>query len=172
MSVAEQAAPAAMAFRMPTGSGYRGQSGYTYLLVLFVVAGLGLLAAQAGVVWQQTAQREREAELLAVGVEIARALGRYAAETPLGTPARPSALEQLVEDRRWPTPRRHLRRIYRDPITGQAEWGLVREGESIVGVRSLSERVPIRRAALPAELGDTAEQAATYADWIFRPVGP
>ena len=39
------------------------QRGYTYLLLLFVVAALGLVAAEAGVVWQTAAKREREAEL-------------------------------------------------------------------------------------------------------------
>ena len=82
-----------------------GQRGYTYLLVMFLVAGMGLFAARTGVVWQQVAQREREAELIAVGVEIARALASYARETPVGTPSRPTELAQLVEDKRWPTPR-------------------------------------------------------------------
>ena len=145
------------------------QRGYTYLLVLFMIAALGLLAAQAGVVWQMQAQRERETELLAVGVEIARALARYRDETPVGSPAAPATLEALVEDGRFPVPRRHLRRIYRDPLSGRAEWGLVREGERIVGVHSLSEAVPIRRADLPPELGSEAEHAASYRAWIFRP---
>jgi type II secretory pathway pseudopilin PulG len=148
----------------------RRQCGYTYLLVLFLVAALGLLAAQTGVVWQQVSQREREAELLAIGVEMARALARYRDETPLGTPSQPSELEQLVEDRRFPVPRRHLRRIYRDPLTGRPVWGVVREGGVIVGIHSLSTSAPIRRAGLPAELGDQAAHAAAHKDWVFRPV--
>lgn len=112
---------------MQTGRRAGRPGGYTYLLVLFMVAALGLFAAQAGVVWQLAAQREREAELLAIGVEMARALARYAGETPTGTPIWPTELEELVEDRRFPVPRRHLRRIYRDPFTGRADWGVVRE---------------------------------------------
>ncbi len=154
---------------MPTGSSPRGQHGYTYLLVLFVVAGLGLLAAQAGVVWQAVAQREREAELLAVGSEMARALARYRDETPAGLTAWPTKLEQLVEDQRFPAPRRHLRRIYRDPLTGRAEWGLVRAGEAIVGIHSLSTLAPIRRNDLPPELDGAAKSATKYSEWVFRP---
>lgn len=154
---------------MRTGEPGRRQRGYTYLLVLFMAAALGLFAAQAGVVWQLAAQREREAELLAIGREFARALASYAAETPTGTPRWPTVLEDLVEDRRFPVPRRHLRRIYRDPFTSRAQWGVVREGSAIVGVHSLSERVPIRRADLPPELGAAAEHAARYTDWVFRP---
>lgn len=147
----------------------RTQRGYTYLLVLFTVAVLGLFAAQAGVVWQLAAQREREAELLFIGVEMARAISSYAAETPAGTAKWPTGLDQLVEDRRYPTPRRHLRRIYRDPFSGVAEWGLVIESGAIVGIHSLSELTPIRRAGLPPELADGADTVVSYTDWIFRP---
>jgi type II secretory pathway pseudopilin PulG len=150
-------------------TGKRRQAGYTYLLVLFAVAALGLVAAEAGVVWKTAVRREREAELLVIGVDIARALARYRDASPLGTQPWPSTLEELVEDRRFPVPRRHLRRIYRDPFTGRAEWGLVRQGEAIVGIFSQAEGVPLRRAGLPAELGSAAKEAASYADWVFRP---
>lgn len=143
--------------------------GYTYLFVLFVVATLGLVSARAGVVWQTVTQREREAELLAIGVEMARALARYRGETPAGQPPMPVRLEQLVEDKRFPVPRRHLRRIYRDPLTGRAEWGLVKTGDVIVGVHSLSPLAPLRRDELPLELGDAAKSATRYSEWVFLP---
>lgn len=153
---------------MRTGSDRR-ERGYTYLLVLFLVAGLGLLAAQAGVVWQAAAQREREAELIAIGTEMARALARYRDETPAGAVPSPTSLDQLLEDRRFPTLKRYLRRIYRDPLTGRAEWGLERQDEAILGIYSLSPLVPIRRKELPPELGTGADAAASYRDWVFRP---
>lgn len=142
--------------------------GYTYLFVLFVVAALGLVSAKAGVVWQTVTQREREAELLAIGVEMAHALARYRGETPAGQSSMPTRLEQLVEDRRFPVPRRHLRRIYRDPLTGKAEWGLVKTGDVIVGVHSLSELAPLRRNELPLELGDAGKSATKYSEWVFQ----
>lgn len=147
-----------------------GQRGYTYLLVMFLVAGMGLFAARTGVVWQQVAQREREAELIAVGVEIARALASYARDTPAGTQSRPTELAQLVEDKRWPTPRRHLRKVYRDPMTGTTEWGIERDGNAILAVHSLSAQAPIRRDGFPPELGDVAGSASSYAEWVFRPM--
>jgi type II secretory pathway pseudopilin PulG len=144
------------------------QRGYTYLLVLFMVAGLGLFVAQAGVVWQLAGQRDREAELLAIGIEFAQAIARYTEETPTGTAVWPTELSQLVEDRRFANPRRHLRRVYRDPFTGRPEWGVVREGEAIIGIHSLSTQTPLRRANLPAELGAEAEHAVHYSEWVFR----
>ena len=143
------------------------QAGYTYLLVLFLVAGLGLLAAQVGVVWQQAMQRERETELLAVGVEMAQALASY---KRVGPQIYPAKLIDLVEDKRFPNPVRHLRRVYRDPFTGQARWGQVVQGGQIVGIYSLAPGEPIRSSGLPPELGEAREAVRSYAEWVFRPV--
>ncbi|AYH42355.1 general secretion pathway protein [Azoarcus sp. DN11] len=144
------------------------QAGYTYLLVLFIVAGLGLLAAQTGVVWYQAAQRDREADLLAIGGEFARALESYAKASP--DHALPQNLQQLVEDRRGPVMIRHLRRIYRDPFTGKPEWGLEKAGGRIAGVYSLGKGVPIRQHGLPKELGGVTGEVKSYAEWVFRPL--
>lgn len=144
------------------------QAGYTYLLVLFIVAGLGLLVAQTGLVWQQAAQREREAELLVIGVAFSRALSSYVkagADHSL-----PETLQQLVEDRRGPVLVRHLRRIYRDPFTGQPVWGLEKAGGRIAGVYSLAQGIPIRQHDLPKELGGIEGEVRSYAEWVFRPI--
>jgi len=146
-----------------------GQHGYTYLLVLFLVAGLGLLMAGLGQTWQARAQREKEAELIAIGVEMARALGSYHDRSP-GAKEWPRSLEDLVEDRRFPTPRRHLRRIYRDPITRTTDWGLVRQAGRIVGIHSMSPLMPFRFSELPPELDESAASATSYRGWVFKPV--
>ncbi|MBT0962717.1 type II secretion system GspH family protein [Denitromonas iodatirespirans] len=145
------------------------EGGYTYLLVLFLVAGIGLLMAGVGQTWQARAQREKEAELLAVGAEMARALRHYHDASPEAAKTWPPDLAVLLEDRRFPEPARHLRRIYRDPMTGLAEWGLEREGGRIVGIHSLSDKAPFRRDRLPPELGDGAAEAKTVREWVFRP---
>jgi type II secretory pathway pseudopilin PulG len=147
----------------------RRQRGYTYLLVLFLVAGLGLITAGVGQTWQARAQREKEAELIAVGVEMARALQHYHDRSPEGAKTWPERLDVLLEDRRFPTPQRHLRRIYRDPMTLKPEWGLERVGGRIVGVYSLSEKKPFRQSGLPAELGEGVSSVESYREWVFRP---
>lgn len=149
--------------------GARGtQAGYTYLMVLFIVAGLGLFAAQTGVVWHQAAQREREEDLLAIGVEFSRALASYMKASPDHT--LPQNLQQMVEDRRGPVMVRHLRRVYRDPFTGKPEWGLKKAGGRITGVYSLALGVPIRQHDLPRELGEITGEVGSYAEWVFRPI--
>ncbi|TXT23796.1 MAG: hypothetical protein FD134_1926 [Gallionellaceae bacterium] len=96
------------------------QRGFTYLGLMFLVAVIGIGLAQAGVVWQTEVQREREAELLFIGEQYALAIGSYYENTPGGARQYPNTLEDLLRDPRFPETRRHLRRIYSDPVTGTA----------------------------------------------------
>ena len=79
----------------------------------------------------------------------------------------PQKLEELLEDKRHPMPRRHLRRIYPDPVTGKREWGLIEAPQGgIMGVYSLSEAQPIKSGAFAARdmgLGEVGR----YSDWPF-----
>lgn len=143
--------------------------GFTYVLLLFSVALLGTGLAALGTQWQVAAQREREAELLFRGLQIRDALQRFNAATPAGTPPLPQALDELLVDGRGLEPRFHLRRLYADPFTGQADWVLLRDAAGgIVGVHSRSQRPALRRhglpvasrAAVPAEQGAAASGLA------------
>lgn len=147
-----------------TGSG-AAQRGFTYMMVLVLVAAMGAGLAVVGTAWSTRAQREREEELLFVGQQFRAAIESYA-KASAGAPEFPRTLEDLVEDRRAPTPRRHLRRIYRDPLTGTPDWGLVLQGDRIVGVHSRSAAKPFKTAGFAG--GDEAfASAATLAEWRF-----
>jgi len=118
-------------------SSRRSQAGFTYLWVLMGVAimGVGLVAATE--VWVLSAQRERREQQEWVGQQFVQAIGSYHDGGPAGLHAYPDSFEQLLEDRRFAVPRRHLRRIYRDPLTGSANWEPVTcGGRGICGVRS------------------------------------
>ncbi len=144
-----------------------GQRGFGYLLVLFALAALGLSLAGTGQMWHTTAQREKEAELLFVGNQYRRAIASYYQQSPGAAKQFPSKLEDLLDDTRFPTPVRHLRQLYRDPMTGTLEWGLVKVGDRIVGVHSRSDGSALktsfaqRDAALVGQLH--------YAAWVFSP---
>ena len=153
----------------------RGQRGFTYLGLMFIIAVLGLTGAAASTLWSFQDQRQRERELLFIGRQFEKALVSYR-QAPLPPPEsaaveqppdRPGRLEDLLRDPRVPYVRRHLRQIYVDPFTGKAEWGVVRDPhQRIVGVYSLSMREPIRRVDLGVV--SIRGQARTYRDWIFR----
>jgi type II secretory pathway pseudopilin PulG len=142
-----------------------GQRGYTYLGVLILVALAGVALAGAGELWSTASKRDDEAQLLFVGGEIRRAIGSYYEGSP-GTKQFPQRLEELLEDKRLPATRRHLRRIYVDPMTGKPEWGLVKHGDRLIGVYSLSEGKPLKVANFGPD--DAAfEGRGAYTDWRF-----
>jgi type II secretory pathway pseudopilin PulG len=155
---------------MPIGErpGRRGARGFTYLVLLLAVAVLGAGAATLGRQWQQQAQREREAELLFRGGQFQVALQRYAAASPAGTPRQPATLAALLADDRSSTVRHHLRRLWTDPFTGQADWVLLRDARGgITGLRSASDRPRLRQHDLPSGVTVQAGQPPRVADWLF-----
>jgi type II secretory pathway pseudopilin PulG len=138
--------------------------GYTYLAVLFLVALTAAGLARLGQAWSTAAEREREAELAWRGADLARAIASYAA---VGGPAAgryPTRLEDLLEDRRGPGVRRHLRRVWADPFTGEADWVLVSHPMQPDAFQALHSRSDHRllREATPA--GSPIKQAS---DWVF-----
>ena len=114
-------------------------------------------------VWQTAQTRDKEEELLFVGNEIRRAIGMYVANRA----SNPHSLDDLLKDPGFPGVRRYLRKIYRDPITGRAEWGLVKpDGNSIVGVYSLSDAEPLKQSGF--SLADQSFEAKKkYSEWVF-----
>lgn len=144
-------------------SGRDGQRGFTYIGLLFAIAVLGITLAMIGVVWSTQIRRDREAELLFVGDQYRAAIGRYL----MNGATYPQALADLVEDKRTPVPRRYLRRLYPDPMTGHADWQLIMDpGGGIAGVASNSQQKPIKIAGFAPSDADF-ENSECYCDWKF-----
>ena len=144
-----------------------GQAGFSLLGLLFVVAGLGIAMAAVGTIWHTASKREKEAELLFVGNQFRQAIESFWNRSP-GNKRLPRDLEELVTDPRFPNAVRHLRRIYRDPVTGKSEWGLVKQPDGgIAGVHSLSGDAPMKRSGFAAANQDFMK-AQSYEEWIFQ----
>ena len=149
----------------------RTTRGFTYLALLFGLAVTGLALASVGVVWHTAAQREKERELLFVGDQFRSAITQYLASSP-GAGRYPARLEDLLLDARYPNVRRYLRRLYRDPMTGGAQWGLVKAPDGgIAGVYSLAVGHPIKSDGFAPEQAEFAG-AASYAQWKFVATQP
>jgi type II secretory pathway pseudopilin PulG len=145
----------------------RHARGVTYLMVLIVVAVSGILMAATGVSWQAAAQREKERELLFTGDQFRRAIGMYYERSPGGVKVFPKTLQDLLQDNRYPTVQRYLRKVYRDPVTAKTDWGLVAApGGGIMGVYSLSEDAPYKRTGFRVADAAFTDQPR-YADWRF-----
>jgi type II secretory pathway pseudopilin PulG len=142
------------------------QHGMALIAFLVVLALSGAALATAGTVWHVAQQREKERELLFIGEQFRRAIMQYYEKSP-GGKRYPPSLEVLVKDDRYPGAQRYLRRIYADPMTGKAEWGLVAApGGGVMGIYSKSEKAPFKTANFPVVLADL-EKKAKYSDWKF-----
>jgi len=155
----------------PTPSGrtvLRRAAGFTYISLVILLAIIGLATAatlRLGVTLQRAAT---EQALLDIGEEFSNALRSYAAATPQGQPQQPPTLQHLLKDPRFPGTRRHLRKIFVDPMTGKAEWGVVYLGDKVgvVGIYSLSTAKAIKVANFPQRF--QAFNGREYvADWKF-----
>ncbi|AIY41403.1 putative secretion system X pseudopilin PulG-like [Collimonas arenae] len=158
--------------------------------MLAVVALMGLSLTLGADIYTTSVTRDKEAELLAIGRQFRIAIGRYyesqaggasASVGSLGNAGQtnpagavqaasgrvyPASLEDLLKDNRSPGLRRHLRKIFIDPMTGGTEWGLVRVGGRIVGVHSTSVLMPIKQDRFEAD-DMTFRGKEKYSDWVF-----
>lgn len=143
------------------------QRGFTLLALLAALALVSLAWSLTGPLWSQAQGREREAELLRVGLLYARALASYRDTLPGSIRSYPMALEELVRDPRIAGVRRHLRALYPDPLDPNRPWGIVRdEFGRIVGVYSQASHPPLRQGVLVLD-GLTLPTARRVSDWKF-----
>ncbi|GMV50857.1 type II secretion system protein [Nitrospirales bacterium NOB] len=148
----------------------RNNRGVTYLALMFMIVLIGLSASTAAKQWRVMVQREKEADLMAKGIEIQNALALYSASMKVGrimtTEIYPQTLTDLTR-----VPKPYLRKIYRDPIDG-GDWEYVRAPTGgIMGVRSKSKAKPIKERDFPLSIRHF-EGRKTYHDWIFQHPNP
>ena len=142
------------------------QTGITFLGLLFALAITSIALAGTGVLWHMESRREKEKELLFIGEEYRNAIGSYYDKTPGEAKQYPEKLQDLLQDKRFPTPVHHLRKLYRDPMTPDGDWDLIRQQGRITGVASKSSDKPIKIAGFPAAQQEF-EGAGSYAEWRF-----
>jgi len=140
------------------------QRGYTYIGLLVSVVILGMMLTMVARVWSTTVQRERETQLLWIGHAYRMAISSYFS---MGHQF-PLTLELLLTDDRFPVPKHHLRQLYADPMTGQADWTLIMNpsGQGIMGVASRSQAQPIKRDGFDT-IDETFKDADCYCLWKF-----
>jgi hypothetical protein len=137
---------------------------------MFAITIIGLTTTAAAKQWKAMVQRELEADLLAKGIEIQNALAFYSATMKAGRIVPGDVYPQsLAELTRLPKP--YLRKAYQDPIM-HGEWDYLRAPTGgIMGVRSKSTSVPIRKHDFPLAVRHF-EGRKTYRDWIFQYPNP
>ncbi len=147
--------------------------GFAYLALLITITIIGVAAAATFRMGSVLQRRATEDELLEIGTEFRRALISYSSATPAGQPNAPQTLQALIKDPRYPNVRRHLRKLYYDPLTGTQKWGLVMspDGKGIIGVYSLAPGKPIKIGNFETVYQEFTDKTS-YTDWIFTSIPP
>ena len=142
-------------------------AGFTYIGLLLLIAFMGISLAATGVVWSTVQQRQKERQLLFAGNQFREAIGRYYLNTPGAVKQYPQKLADLLADPRQLTKQRHLRKIYRDPMTGKADWVLIKAPSGrIIGVHSRASGRPIKQGNFRYRDQGLAGKSQ-YSEWWF-----
>ncbi len=104
--------------------GQGNQRGYAMAALLVGIGVMMLLMTVAMPVWRTQAQREKEAELVFRGEQIARGINLYTRK--MGGGNFPPNIDVLVQGR-------FLRKKYKDPMTESGEWDLILAGGGVPG---------------------------------------
>ncbi|HRC85859.1 MAG TPA: hypothetical protein PK413_09650 [Thermoanaerobaculia bacterium] len=96
----------------------RRQQGYTLTILVIMITILSILLALALPYWSKQIQREKEEELIFRGIQYAEAIRVF--RNRFGRP--PTTLDELIKVKP-----RSIRKLWKDPMTQDGEWGLAFE---------------------------------------------
>jgi type II secretory pathway pseudopilin PulG len=141
---------------------------FTYITALIFVMVIGITLTTGSAYWSTVMKREKEKELLFRGDQIRMAIEAYYNGAPGGgSKVYPASLNDLLKDSRYLATKRYLRKIFKDPMTKDGKWGLIKApGGKIKGVYSLNKELPLKTADFPQDYA-VFEKAGTYSDWRF-----
>jgi type II secretory pathway pseudopilin PulG len=163
-----------------SSSPIQNQRGAALVVVLVIVVIVGLSLGIAGSTWRTVVQRAKEEELLFRGNQYRQAIGSYYQRAHAGTRGMfPPSLEDLLKDPRSLQTLRHIRKLYKDPMTGE-DWVLIRQGGTvggtvtataatggIIGVRSSSDLEPFKKDGFSEE-NEEFKDKEKYSEWEFK----
>lgn len=147
------------------------ESGFTYIAAMTIVVVMGIMFSITGRYWDTLVRRDKEEELLFRGDQIRKGIEMYykwTAQMHGGKGIYPENLEELVKSKYSMAPKRSLRRVYKDPMTGKADWTFFNDPVSkrIMGVRSSSSERPLKTSDFPLAYRDF-EGKTKYSEWFF-----
>ena len=144
------------------------EKGFTYIHLLLIVVIMGISLSAVGRYWSYLDKKDKEAELLFRGDQFVRAIDSYYKRAHGKVNIYPKKMEDLLKDPRSLAPRRHLRRIYKDPMTGEDDWIPIIDPASkrIKGVKSRSEDTPLKTDGFPL-VYQSFKDKGSYSEWGF-----
>jgi len=135
---------------------FYSESGFTLAGVLVTLAFLLILMTAAATQWSFIKKRAKEEELLFRGRQYARALKFYYKKFNTF----PNELEELLDEK-------CIRRLYKDPMTGDGEWTLIRGVNTTTALTEVQNR--LQNPAAPSEEAEPKEESGFK---LFENMGP
>ena len=132
--------------------GQGSQRGYAMAALLVGIGVMMLLMTVAMPVWRTQAQREKEAELVFRGEQIARGINLYTRK--MGGGNFPPNIDVLVQGR-------FLRKKYKDPMTESGDWDLILAGGGVPGQGGSPQQQPGRGRSSGPSTGLSAPPSRT-----------
>lgn len=121
------------------------ESGFTLAGVLVALAFLLILMTAAATQWSFIKKRAKEEELLFRGTQYARALKCYYKKFNTF----PNELKELLDEK-------CIRRLYKDPMTEDGEWALIRGINTTTALTEAQNR--LQNPAAPSEEAETQQE--------------
>lgn len=128
------------------------ERGYAMAALLVGLSIMAIMLSVALPVWRTAAQREREAELIFRGEQYAHAIELYSRRNG----GFPPSLDVLEKGR-------YIRKLYKDPVSGNADFQPVFAGQ-MIGGQPAAPRQPGGAAAPGASGGQTGQTTAAGTD--------
>jgi type II secretory pathway pseudopilin PulG len=125
---------------------FGSQTGFTYIGVLFAVALIGLGLTCVSEIWAKVAEREKLAQLKWAGNQYANAIRSYYYANTGYIHQYPQRFDQLLEDNRYLSLRRHIRKLYANPITQASDWGVIQAADG--GIMGVTVQDPYGKQAM------------------------
>ena len=146
-------------------AGKARNKGYAYLMLLVVAASMAITASSVGIIiYSRAVRMEKENELIFRGLAYENALKSFY-DASKGRKTYPSSLEYLLSDPRY-SGKKHIRKLYKDPVTG-IDWVTYTAPDGgITGVASRSSMKPLKQKGFPEKIKQF-EGAQHYSDWVF-----
>jgi type II secretory pathway pseudopilin PulG len=144
-----------------------GERGFTYpaALALIIVVSISLMVVQKQ--WSTMVKREKETELFFRAGQIINGIESFYQSSSKDSQKYPRSLKMLLKDNRFQGLKRHLRKIYKDPMTKDGQWGTIYDGKGgIKGVFSKSEEEPIKKGNF-LKIYKSFEKKTKYKEWKF-----
>jgi type II secretory pathway pseudopilin PulG len=138
------------------------RGGFTYIAALVIVVIMGILLGAVGQSMRIIMQREREKELIFRGLQYRDAIEKWTKKGPMPL----KDIKDLLKDPRSANGERLLRKLYKDPMTGEDLKVLTDPNLGIYGVASTSNDAPLKKSNFPDILKDL-EGKEKYSDWQF-----